>query len=571
MVALLPLELLQAISHQHPCRDSQIRQLATYYNVLFPSPSTLVVCGLEQASELAVVTSVLEARKLKSVVVRSKDCLSQRHLLSKIFATCVHGLGQQSQIEHYDKVDSLNALLGNLRKLFERAGHDQRLVLILEDINKQKQAGPTLLPALARLGDQIPGLCLILTSSSPQPLALLKSGVPYIHFPPYNRAEAIYIVATSPPKLHPESLLSNGGYTPQTDEASLRKIYPQFCATVYDSLISSTSSTSVQKFRSTCEKLWPRFIWPMVSGESPPGKAASWDFARLLVRNRGLFQAQGENALHEQLRPRDEAWSFAELAAISTDKDHPQLSTETESSSVPSTSSKRASTASSALEKSSKGHKSLAPTPRSTNRLPPLLKQFPTLLLLSSYLASTTPSKHDILLFSRLSSNSSHISKKIRRLKSTPTRRKAKPTGTTSVTNNPGTSTPSKSRITKQILSASGSGAGTRIVKPFSLERLLAILRAIHPSGIPNQVGKGVSDRVYRELGELERLRLVVRSSSGSGGGAAGSSTAGASASAALDDATEEKWRVNVGRDWVVAMGHLWGLTVSDYEIEGDL
>lgn len=33
MVALLPLELLQAISYQYPCRDSQIRQLTTYYNV----------------------------------------------------------------------------------------------------------------------------------------------------------------------------------------------------------------------------------------------------------------------------------------------------------------------------------------------------------------------------------------------------------------------------------------------------------------------------------------------------------------------------------------------------------
>lgn len=89
------------------------------------------------------------------MVVRGKDCLSQRHLLSKIFATCVHVLGQQSQIEQYNKVDSLNALLGNLRTLFERAGHGERLVLILEDIDKQKQAGPTLLPALARLGDQV--------------------------------------------------------------------------------------------------------------------------------------------------------------------------------------------------------------------------------------------------------------------------------------------------------------------------------------------------------------------------------------------------------------------------------
>jgi len=107
------------------------------------------------------------------------------------------------------------------------------------------------------------------------------------------------------------------------------------------------------------------------------------------------------------------------------------------------------------------------------------------------------------------------------------------------------------------------------MVKPFSLERLLAILRAINPSGIPNRPGKGVSDRVYRELGELERLRLVVRSSSG--GGSSAGAAPGPSSSAALDDATEEKWRVNVGRDWVVAMGHAWGLTVSEYEIEGDI
>lgn len=46
-------------------------------------------------------------------------------------------------------------LLSNLRKLFEPAGEDERLVLILEDIDKLKQAGPTLLAALSRLGDQV--------------------------------------------------------------------------------------------------------------------------------------------------------------------------------------------------------------------------------------------------------------------------------------------------------------------------------------------------------------------------------------------------------------------------------
>lgn len=87
----------------------------------------------------------------------------------------------------------------------------------------------------------------------------------------------------------------------------------------------------------------------------------------------------------------------------------------------------------------------------------------------------------------------------------------------------------------------------------------------MHPSGVSNQSGKGISDRVYHELGELERLRLVVHSS------AAGSTAGAASGSAAADDATEEKWRINVGRDWVVSMGQLWGMTVSEYEIDMDM
>ena len=79
-----------------------------------------------------------------------------------------------------------------------------------------------------------------------------------------------------------------------------------------------------------------------------------------------------------------------------------------------------------------------------------------------------------------------------------------------------------------------------------------------------------MSDRVYRELGELEKLRLVVRTS-GSGFATSSSTSGSASTSGgAGDDAGEEKWRVNVGRDWVVSMGHVWGMGVSEYEIEQD-
>lgn len=100
------------------------------------------------------------------------------------------------------------------------------------------------------------------------------------------------------------------------------------------------------------------------------------------------------------------------------------------------------------------------------------------------------------------------------------------------------------------------------------MERLLAILRAVHPHGIPNRPGHVVSDRVYRELGELEKLRLVVRTSSSSMGTGAGG--AGGMSGAGTDDLTEEKWRVNVGRDWVVSMGHVCGMGISEYEVDNE-
>jgi len=88
------------------------------------------------------------------------------------------------------------------------------------------------------------------------------------------------------------------------------------------------------------------------------------------------------------------------------------------------------------------------------------------------------------------------------------------------------------------------------VARPFGLERVVAILRAVHPDGVARS--KGVSDRVYRELGELERLRLVVKVGSSGGAG---------------DDA-EERWRVNVDRGWVVDMASVWEIGLTEYEME---
>ncbi|OCT45871.1 origin recognition complex subunit Orc5 [Cladophialophora carrionii] len=499
MGGILPPDLLDLLRQHCPCRETQILQLATYYNNACSSPSVLVTYGLEQSSKREVIANVLRAREVTHAVIKTKECLSQRHLLSKIFAACIITLGYEGQIDRYEKVDSINALLGNLRKLSERVNR-RKFVVVIEDADELKQPGPTLLPALARLGDMVPGFAVILNVNSPRPLVLHKAGVPYVHFPPYTRSEAISIITS---RLKPHLSLSlRHDHAVEIDETAVLKLYPQFVTTVYDSLIASTSSTSILAFQSTCDKLWPRFVEPIVSPKEATASAKPWTFSRLLVHHRGLFQSEGEETLHHT------------LTRIS--------------------------------QRDGREDGSLSPPPNPSTREPPLLKHFPTLVLVSAYLASHTQQKHDMLLFSRMSSSSSN-----RRVRKTPTKRKSALTPT--VTSTKETATPTKSPRTKSIFSAA---ANLGIPRPFTLERLVAILRAIHPYGVGR--GRGMTDRIYRELGELEKLRLVVRAS-GAGGSIAPS-----------EEAADEKWRVNVARDWVVGIGQTWGLGVAEYELDQD-
>ena len=307
------------------------------------------------------------------------------------------------------------------------------------------------------------------------------------------------------PDLAPESLDSST----TIDISVLRKLHLQFAGTVYDSLVGPTASTSLPVFRSTCSKLWPRFIWPYVSGEQPPGKAKNWDFARLLVRNRALFQTQAEQTLVERLQPLGGAWTFEELEATAAAAAASEQSlTETRTTTIT----------------------SKAPVPAT----PPLLKYFSALLLASSYLASHNSPKLDILLFSHLSNSKSH------RVRKSYHRRKLfqSPSASTATT-------PTKSATSR---ASSSLDPKLHIPRLFTLERLLAIVRAIHPQGVPNR--RVIADRVYRHLAELERLRLIVPASGG-----------------AASYEEEEKWRVNVGREWVEDMARQWGIGLSEFEV----
>lgn len=489
-------------------------------------------------------------------IVRSTECITGRHLLTKILWATLEALGLKDEWEKFGKgrcehVSTLAVLLAEC--LASNAGRKtEKFVLVLDEIDRQREAPQTLLAALARLGEvvshflkrcgrwlltrflgieQIPSLCVVLIlSSTPRPLFLQSAAVPHVSFPPYTRKEAIAIILNSEsPPVH--------GLSQET----AAKLYPHFVSAVYDSLVGPTAS-SIPTFRSICEKLWPQFVSPIVTGETAPG-GNEWDFSRLLVKNRALFRQQGEAALVHHIVTEDSA---------------PMTNGSGSGSSL-----KPSLTAAS------------APSPL------PSLPYFPTLILTSAYLASHTPQRLDTIFFSKFSSSSlSARNKRAHHRRRLKLLSQAQAEDARAGRHESKKGKRQKTRITKSTLesafatsSATTSGGAPGITgpstiltaRPFPLERLIAIYHAIDPNPPANPIRMtAVADAIYAELATLRRLRLVVpaagRDSSGRMGAGAGGSGSGNTTSDA-----GEKWCVNVSGDWIGEMAKGIGVEVGEW------
>jgi origin recognition complex subunit 5 len=151
------------------------------------------------------------------------------------------------------------------------------------------------------------------------------------------------------------------------------------------------------------------------------------------------------------------------------------------------------------------------------------LPYFTTHILLAAYLASYNPSRTDVTYFMK------HTDKR-------KNKRRAPSAASFSVT---GKRTGAKHRkISRHLLTPS----------PFTLDRLLAIFRALLEGTVPQ-----VAD-LYTQIATLTSMRLLVRA------GGAGS-----------NDALEGggRWRVNFGWEYARALGRSVNLEVGEYLVGG--
>ncbi|GKU01082.1 unnamed protein product [Fusarium langsethiae] len=273
---------------------------------------------------------------LQAAVVNSVQCITGRHLFESI-------VGQVAEALQWEEVprrcETLAQLTVELVKMIQYPKRDPRwrFVLVLDAIDRQRDAPPTLLPALARLSEIIPSLTCVFIVTSPPAGFLRSPSSAHLLFPPYEKKEFVRILSLAPPQ--PIATCT------QQETVDL---WTRFCAAVYDSLTKSASRT-LPSFKHSCHALWPRFTAPILAGTHLPK-----EFSKLLIAGRVRFQ--------------DESLLNPSIVSVRP-KNKPVETTSTK------------------------------PTASATD-LTNLLPTTARLILLSAYLASHNATRHDLTLFS---------------------------------------------------------------------------------------------------------------------------------------------------------------------------
>ncbi|KAL2875986.1 hypothetical protein SGCOL_008837 [Colletotrichum sp. CLE4] len=342
----LPEELLlSSLFERFPCRERQIRSLATLLHPAAAPCRNLIVYGTEATGKSAIVESLLQKlskppdeepesepkTSLSFAIVNYIQCITGRHLFERTIAAVVEAIHWESPPKKCETLAQLMVEMCKMLKYTQRPD-GWRLVLVFDAIDQQRDAPASLLPALARLSE----------------------------------VEFIKIISASPPSP-----------TPTTTQDDTDFLWTRFVGAVCDALTTSASRT-LPSCRHSCDALWPRFTAPILARTHGPR-----EFSKLLIASRVHFQ--DESLLNPSIVSIKLGNPSSTTAAPTTRLNgHTPAGTPSKHGTP---SSKHGTTAQTALSTATADLTTLLPT---TTRL----------LLLAAYLASHNAPRHDLTLFS---------------------------------------------------------------------------------------------------------------------------------------------------------------------------
>ena len=117
---------------------------------IFSLPN-LVLHGTEATGKSLTINALLSAIDIPSAIIRSKECITTRHLLERTLTEVQEALGDD--VPSVDgRCESISAFVVQLQRLLE---NQKKFILVFDNIDRQREAAPTLVPALARLSELV--------------------------------------------------------------------------------------------------------------------------------------------------------------------------------------------------------------------------------------------------------------------------------------------------------------------------------------------------------------------------------------------------------------------------------
>ncbi|ROW04134.1 hypothetical protein VSDG_00727 [Cytospora chrysosperma] len=505
-MAQLPDELILSILDQKfPCRQQQIRALATLVSSDAAPCRNCIVHGTESTGKSAVTTALLQGLSeahhsddhdlaFQYAIINSPECVTGRHLFETTVRKVADALGRK---DFNPRCENLAQLTFELSKMLKYPPQPERrhFVLVFDAVDHQREAPPTLLPALGRLSEIIPCLTTVFIMTNPPPDCLRAPFVAHVPFPNYNKAEFVKILSAAPPPMP----------LPKSTAAETADLWARFCGAVHDALTRSAART-LPALELACNALWRRFTAPVREGNLGPR-----DFSKLLIASRVHFQDETllDPGIIRRHGPAEPNKKQQQQQPSADKKDSSGISTRAPA------------------PPSSPPPPPIATTTTTTTSLAALLPSTARVLLIAAYLASHNATRHDLALFSTY-----HHSRRRRR------------------GGGAGAGPRSKHRkIARKLLGAHA----------FVLERMMAIFTAVCREwgctigGGSAAAGDAMDADVGMALATLSSLRLLVRAGGASGGDP-------------LDRGG--KWRVNVGWEVIRSLGRSMNVEVEEWLVE---
>lgn len=156
----LPDDLLASLITNFPCREAQINALTTLIHPRIAPCRNLVVHGTEATGKSAIVSELLQTLRnyspseLNYAIVKSAECVTARHFFERTVGLVGDALQNGSAPRRCETLAALTAELTKTLKYVEQESRS-RFVLVFDGIDRQRDAPPTLLPALARLSELV--------------------------------------------------------------------------------------------------------------------------------------------------------------------------------------------------------------------------------------------------------------------------------------------------------------------------------------------------------------------------------------------------------------------------------